>query len=176
MSIVESDGSPSWSIERNWVEHQMPVGRRDQDGGPSDSTIDIYDLTENWGLWTVWGPSLGACNYPQYSYHGVFTDRSIFSLKLSRIQIPTGTSVTNCNQKHGLMLTCRHDVNMLTWGRIVLSSPKRAYVDWNLPISREKYLTIRPGFVICACRHADNIWCQTQRNDKGVKLNVATCR
>ena len=29
-----------------------------------------------------------------YSCHGVFTDRSIFSLNLSRIQIPTGTSVT----------------------------------------------------------------------------------
>ena len=43
-----------------------------------------------------------------YSCHGVFTDQSIFSLNLSRIQIPTGTSVTNCNHKHGLMLTCRH--------------------------------------------------------------------
>ena len=43
-----------------------------------------------------------------YSCHGVFTDRSIFSLNLSRIRIPTGTSVTNCNHKHGLMLTCRH--------------------------------------------------------------------
>ena len=73
-----------------------------------------------------------------YSCHGVFTDRSIFSLNLSRIQIPTGTSVTNCNHKHGLMLTCRHDVDMFTWGRIVLSSPKRAYVDWNWPIWREK--------------------------------------
>ena len=42
-----------------------------------------------------------------YSCHGVFTDRCIFSLNLSRIQIPTGTSVTNCNHKHGIMLTCR---------------------------------------------------------------------
>ena len=74
------------------------------------------------------------------SCHGVFTGRSIFSLNLSRIQIPTGTSVTNCNHKHGLMLTCRHDVDMFTWGRIVLSLPKRAHVDWNWPISREKYL------------------------------------
>ena len=40
------------------------------------------------------------------SGHGVFTDRSIFSLNLSRIQIPTGTSLTNCSHKHGLMLTC----------------------------------------------------------------------
>ena len=43
-----------------------------------------------------------------YSCHGVFTDRSSFTLNLSRIQIPTGTSVTNCNHKHGLLLTCRH--------------------------------------------------------------------
>ena len=43
-----------------------------------------------------------------YSCHGDFTDRSIFSLNLSRIQISTGTSVTNCNHKHGLMMACRH--------------------------------------------------------------------
>ena len=43
-----------------------------------------------------------------YSCRGVFTDWSIFSLNLSRIQIPTGTLVTNCNHKHGLMLTCQH--------------------------------------------------------------------
>ena len=38
------------------------------------------------------------------------TDLTIFSLKLYLcwIQIPTGTPVTNCNQKHALMLTCRH--------------------------------------------------------------------
>ena len=55
-------------------------------------------------------PSLGACNYfiHVYSCHGVFTERSIFGLNLSRIQIPTGTSVINCNHKNGLMLTCRH--------------------------------------------------------------------
>ena len=69
-----------------------------------------------------------------YSCHGVFTDRSIFSLNLSRIQVPTGTSMANCNQKHGLMLTYRHDVDMFTRGRIVLSLPKRAHVDWNWPI------------------------------------------
>ena len=49
-----------------------------------------------------------------YSCHGVFTDRSTFSLNLSRIQIPTGTSLTNCNHKHGLMLTCRHDIDVFT--------------------------------------------------------------
>ena len=43
------------------------------------------------------------------------------------------------------MLTFRHDVDMVTQGRIVLSSPKRAdviIIDWNWPISREKYLNI----------------------------------
>ena len=52
-------------------------------------------------------PSLGACNYPIF-LSGVFTDRSIFSLHLSQIQIPKGTLVTNCKYKHGLMSTwCR---------------------------------------------------------------------
>ena len=46
--------------------------------------------------------------------------------------------MTNCNHKHGQMLTCRHDVDMFTLGRIVLSSPKRAHVDWNWLISRKK--------------------------------------
>ena len=40
--------------------------------------------------------------------HGVFTNRSIFNFNLSRIQIPTGTLVTNCNHKHGIMSTCQH--------------------------------------------------------------------
>ena len=77
MSIVESEGPPSWFLDASetgesrkcpWVEvvegtsphafnpitptHRhfvvSPVSltSRDQDGGPSDSTIDIYDLTE----------------------------------------------------------------------------------------------------------------------------------
>ena len=46
-----------------------------------------------------------------YSCHIVFTDRSVFSLNLSRIQIHTGTSVTNCNHKHVLMSTCRYDIH-----------------------------------------------------------------
>ena len=78
---------------------------------------------------------------------GEFSDlHSNFRLRalgyLSRIQIPTETSVTNCSHKHGLRLSCRHDVVMFTWGRIVLSLPRRARVDWNWPISREKYLKI----------------------------------
>ena len=40
------------------------------------------------------------------------------------------------------MSTCRNDVDMFTCGRIVLSSQKRAHVDENWPISREKYLKI----------------------------------
>ena len=44
-----------------------------------------------------------------YSCHGVFTDRSVFSLNFSRIHIRTGASVTICNHKHRLMSTwCRH--------------------------------------------------------------------
>ena len=83
-----------------------------------------------------------SCNYPislSRRFH-----RPIYSycLNLSRIQIPAGTSVTNCNHKHGLILVCRHDVDKFTRGRIVLSSPKRAHVNWNWPISREKYLKI----------------------------------
>ena len=87
-----------------------------------------------------------------YSWPGVFTDRTIFSLNLSQTQNPTGTSVTNCNHKHGLMLTCRHDVDMFTWGRIVLSLPKRAHVDWNWPISREKYLKVVALAYYGSCR------------------------
>ena len=90
-------------------------------------------------------PSIGACNYPIFLY-GVFTDRSIFSLHLSRIQIPTGTSVTNCNHKHGLMLTCRH-VHVRLHCFIL---PKLAHVDWNWPISREIYLKI-DWSVKCRC-------------------------
>ena len=52
-------------------------------------------------------PSTNPATAP-YACHGVFTDRSIFSLSLSRSQIPTGTAVTDCNHKHGLMSTCRH--------------------------------------------------------------------
>ena len=73
MSVVESDGSPSWSLDASetgestkclWVRVIGPavssttpthghfvlspvsLASRAQDGGPSDSTIDIYDLTE----------------------------------------------------------------------------------------------------------------------------------
>ena len=49
-------------------------------------------------------PSPGACNYPIFlSWR--FHKPIFFSLNLS---IPTGTSVTNCNHRHGLMFTCRH--------------------------------------------------------------------
>ena len=50
--------------------------------------------------------------------------------------------MTNYNHKHGRMMTCRHDAGMFMSGRIVLSEPMRAHVDWNWPISREKYLKI----------------------------------
>ena len=50
--------------------------------------------------------------------------------------------MTNCNHKHGLILTCGYDVDMFTLSRIVLSSPKRAHVDWNWPVSWGKWLKI----------------------------------
>ena len=75
MSIVESHGLPSWSLDasetgestkcpwvgvvegmagektitpthRHFVLSPVSLTSRDQDGGPSDSTIDIYNLTE----------------------------------------------------------------------------------------------------------------------------------
>ena len=77
MSIVESDGPPSWSLDVSetgestkclWVGVMglffspamtsttpthghfilslVSLASRDHDGGPSDLTIDIYDLTE----------------------------------------------------------------------------------------------------------------------------------
>ena len=36
------------------------------------------------------------------------------------------------------MLKCRHDIDMFTRGRIVLSLPQRAHVHWNWPISGEQ--------------------------------------
>ena len=50
--------------------------------------------------------------------------------------------MTICNHKHGLMLAFRHDIDRFTRGRIVLSLPKRVHVNWNWPISREKYQKI----------------------------------
>ena len=92
-------------------------------------------------IFRVRSPSLGACNYPILLLRR-FHRPIYFSLNLSRIQIPTGTSVTSCNHKHGLMLTCRNDVDMFTWGCFVLSFPKHAHVDWNWPILREEFLKI----------------------------------
>ena len=69
MPILESDGSPSWSLDASqtrestkylWVGviglkvpthgyfvlSPVLLASRDQDGGLSDSTMDIYDLTE----------------------------------------------------------------------------------------------------------------------------------
>ena len=48
----------------------------------------------------------------------------------------------NCNHKHRLMSTCGEDVDMFSRGLIALSLPKRAHVDRNWPISREKSLKI----------------------------------
>ena len=94
-------------------------------------------------------PITRSLQLPHVPVTAFFTDRTIFSLNLSRIQIPTGTSVANCNHKHGLMLTCRYDVDTFAWGRIVSSLPKRAHADWNWPISRGKISKNR-----LACKNA----------------------
>ena len=42
--------------------------------------------------------------------------------------------------RHVVMSTCRRHVDMFICARIVLSLPKRAHVDWNWLISRDKDL------------------------------------
>ena len=69
--------------------------------------FDCYSWSQLHGMVLSGAHHLEPATTP-YSCHGVFTDWSIFSLNLSRIQIPTGTPVNNCNHKHGLTLTCRH--------------------------------------------------------------------
>ena len=95
----------------------MQVDKSNQES-PLGRLIDRYSEVFEEGLGAFKCPKAGAHHKKNattpYSCHGVFTDRSIFSLNLSRIQIPTGTSVTNCNHKHGPMLACRHDVDMFT--------------------------------------------------------------
>ena len=70
MSIVEFDEPPSWSLAASetgrvpphsyafkhitpthghFVLSPVSLASRDQDGGPSNSSIDIYDLTEKQG-------------------------------------------------------------------------------------------------------------------------------
>ena len=69
---------------------------------------------------------------------GVFTDRSIFSLNLTQIQIPTGTkwpiAITSTEQ-------CQH-VNMSKWCWHNHMGPNCLIVKTNWPISWEKYLKI----------------------------------
>ena len=104
---------------------------------------------------------------------------SPFDLFLVWIQIPMGTSVTNCNHKHGLMLTCRNDVDMFTWGHIVLSSTKRAHINWNWHISRGKYLkidwSIKMPFHWLIMGVASSYWvmgsCLNRRQEANAKAN-----
>ena len=57
---------------------------------------------------------------------------------------------------------------MLTRGRIVLSSSKRAHVDWNWPISREKYLKIDWSV---KCRSIGLLW-ELQAPSNGLLVSV----
>ena len=52
-----------------------------------------------------------------------------------------GASVTNYNHKHGLMSTCRH-VHVRPHSFVLTEACSCTHVDWNWPISREKYLKI----------------------------------
>ena len=70
-------------------------------------TDSVWWCTFPWHICTR-SPSLGASNYP-----GVFTDLSIFSLNLPRIQTPTGTTVTNHKRGLGSLI----DVGIFT-GRL----------------------------------------------------------
>ena len=56
------------------------------------------------------GPSLGACNYPMIPVTAFLqNDLFLVWIYLEFTEIPTGTSITICNHKHGLMLAiwCR---------------------------------------------------------------------
>ena len=60
---------------------------------------------------TYWSETARSLQLP----HAVFTDRSIFSLNLSRIQIRRGASEANdCNHKPGLMSTCSREAAWLS--------------------------------------------------------------
>ena len=110
MSLPSNASVPAWSDLlrcRYWSFLHVPF--------KDPPTIQQYQEPITRSLQLPHLPSL------PYTRHGAFTDRSIFSLNLCPIQIPTGTSVTNCNHKHGLMSKCGDDVDMFTWGRIVLS-------------------------------------------------------
>ena len=103
----------------------------------------------------VRSPSLRACNYPillLQLFHitvTAFSQTGLFSVWIYLEFRSLGIAVTNCNHKHGLLLTCWHDVDKFTWDPIVLSLLKRAHVDWNWSISREIYLKINKNKYIC---------------------------
>ena len=60
-------------------------------------------LQHNW----IRSPTLKASSYPIFLSQR-FHRPICFQVDSARIQIPTGTSVTTCNHKYGLILTCRH--------------------------------------------------------------------
>ena len=72
----------------------------------------------------VRSPSLGNCNYL------IFLSRRFhrpiyFYFEFISNSDPHWNLSDNSNHKHGLMLTYRHDLDMFSYGRIVLSLPKR---------------------------------------------------
>ena len=63
------------------------------DLSPSDPEASIFKKIR-----LYCSPSPGAYNYPIFLSPGFHRPIYFLNLKLSRIQIPTETSVTNCNQ------------------------------------------------------------------------------
>ena len=86
--------------------------------------------------------SLGACNYPIF-----LSQRLHRSIYFYFEFIPNSDPHRNLSDQllsqAQTNVDMSTDVDMFTWGRIVLSLPKRAHVDWNKPISQEKYLKNR---------------------------------
>ena len=122
MNSVKWPCSP-WVLVAQWIEHSPSVREVMGSSPVGDSDFSLFHVCV-----MSWAHHKEPAT-TSYSWHGVFTDRSIFISNIFRIQIPTGTSVTNCNHKHGLLLPFRHDVDMFTWTRIVLSSSKTGKIS-----------------------------------------------
>ena len=98
--------------------------------------------------------SAGACKYPIF-LSGRFHRPIYFSLNLSRIQIPMGTSVTNCNHEHGLMSTCSREA--------ALFNPKGCWCTLELA-----YFTAKISKNRLLCKNAVALACYGSRRLLGM--------
>ena len=78
-----------------------------------------------------------------------------FRLNLSRIQIPMGTSVTNCNHEHGLMSTCSREA--------ALFNPKGCWCTLELA-----YFTAKISKNRLLCKNAVALACYGSRRLLGM--------